>query len=47
MSLFIAGEAFRSEANFEAAEIAVLIASFLAGVIGVTLLSLAARRAAV
>jgi NhaA family Na+:H+ antiporter len=43
MSLFIAGEAFRSEADFEAAKIAVFIASVLAAVIGVTLLSPVAR----
>ena len=42
MSLFIAGEAFRSE-DFEAAKIAVFIASVLSAVIGVTLLVLAAR----
>jgi Na+:H+ antiporter, NhaA family len=39
MSLFIAGEAFRSE-DFEAAKIAVFIASVLSAVIGVTLLYL-------
>jgi NhaA family Na+:H+ antiporter len=44
MSLFIAGEAFR-EADFEAAKIAVFIASVLSAVIGVTLLTLAARSA--
>jgi NhaA family Na+:H+ antiporter len=44
MSLFIAGEAFRSEADFEAAKIAVFIASVLSVVVGVTLLVLAARR---
>ena len=44
MSLFIAGEAFRSEADFEAAKIAVFIASVLSAVVGVTLLVLAARR---
>jgi hypothetical protein len=43
MSLFIAGEAFRSEADFEAAKIAVFIASVLSAIIGVTLLVLAAR----
>ena len=42
MSLFIAGEAFR-EADFEAAKIAVFIASVVSAVIGVTLLALAAR----
>jgi Na+:H+ antiporter, NhaA family len=45
MSLFIAGEAFRSEADFEAAKIAVFIASILSAVAGVTLLTLAARTA--
>ena len=44
MSLFIAGEAFRSEADFEAAKIAVFIASVLSAVVGMTLLVLAARR---
>jgi Na+:H+ antiporter, NhaA family len=44
MSLFIAGEAFR-EADFEAAKIAVFIASIVSAVIGVTLLALAARSA--
>ena len=44
MSLFIAREAFRSEADFEAAKIAVFIASVLSAVVGVTLLVLAARR---
>ena len=44
MSLFIAGEAFR-EADFEAAKIAVFIASVVSAVIGVTLLALAARSA--
>jgi Na+:H+ antiporter, NhaA family len=43
MSLFIAGEAFRSEADFEAAKIAVFIASVPSAIIGVTLLVLAAR----
>jgi NhaA family Na+:H+ antiporter len=43
MSLFIAGEAFRSKADFEAAKIAVFIVSVLSAVIGVTLLVLAAR----
>jgi Na+:H+ antiporter, NhaA family len=43
MSLFIAGEAFRSGADFEAAKIAVFIASVLSAIIGVTLLVLAAR----
>jgi NhaA family Na+:H+ antiporter len=45
MSLFIAGEAFQSEADFEAAKIAVFIASILSAVAGVTLLTLAARTA--
>jgi Na+:H+ antiporter, NhaA family len=44
MSLFIAGEAFR-EADFEAAKIAVFIASVLSAVIGVTLLTFAGRSA--
>jgi NhaA family Na+:H+ antiporter len=43
MSLFIAGEAFRSEADFEAAKIAVFIASILSAVAGVTLLAIAGR----
>jgi Na+/H+ antiporter NhaA len=37
--------AFRSEADFEAAKIAVFIASILSAVAGVTLLTLAARTA--
>jgi Na+:H+ antiporter, NhaA family len=45
MSLFIAGEAFRSEADFEAAKIAVFIASILSAVAGVTLLTIAGRNA--
>ena len=45
MSLFIAGEAFRSEADFEAAKIAVFIASILSAVAGVTLLTLASPKA--
>jgi len=45
MSLFIAGEAFRSEADFEAAKIAVFIASILSAVAGVTLLAVAGRNA--
>ena len=45
MSLFIAGEAFRLEADFEAAKIAIFIASVVSAVIGVTLLTLAVRRA--
>jgi Na+:H+ antiporter, NhaA family len=43
MSLFIAGEAFPAEADFEAAKIAVFAASMLSAVIGVTLLSLVGR----
>ncbi len=43
MSLFIAGQAFRVEADFEAAKIAVFAASALSAVIGVTALSLAGR----
>ena len=43
MSLFIAGEAFRSEADFEAAKIAVFIASILSAIAGVTLLAIAGR----
>jgi NhaA family Na+:H+ antiporter len=46
MSLFIAGEAFPAEADFEAAKIAVFAASILSAVIGVTVLSLAGRSAA-
>ncbi len=46
MSLFIAGEAFNSEPDFEAAKIAVFVASVLSAVIGVTLLALATRSAA-
>jgi Na+:H+ antiporter, NhaA family len=45
MSLFIAGEAFRSAPDFEAAKIAVFIASVLSAVIGVALLTFAARGA--
>ena len=45
MSLFIAGEAFRSEADFAAAKIAVFIASILSAVAGVTLLTLASPKA--
>ena len=43
MSLFIAGQAFAVEADFEAAKSAVLAASVLSAVIGVAALSLAAR----
>jgi Na+:H+ antiporter, NhaA family len=45
MSLFIAGEAFRSEVDFEAAKIAVFIASILSAVAGVTLLAIVGRNA--
>ncbi len=45
MSLFIAGQAFPAEADFEAAKIAILAASVLSAAIGVTLLSIAAREA--
>jgi NhaA family Na+:H+ antiporter len=45
MSLFIAGEAFPLEADFEAAKIAIFIASVLSAVVGVTLLAFAARSA--
>jgi Na+:H+ antiporter, NhaA family len=45
MSLFIAGEAFRSDADFEAAKIAVFIASILSAIAGVTLLAIAGRNA--
>ena len=38
MSLFIAGEAFPAEADFQAAKIAVFAASILSAVIGVTAL---------
>ena len=43
MSLFIAGQAFPVEADFEAAKIAVFAASVLSAAIGVTLLSIAGR----
>ncbi len=43
MSLFIAGQAFPAEADFEAAKIAVFAASVLAAVIGVTALSFVGR----
>jgi len=46
MSLFIAGQAFPVEADFEAAKIAVFVASVSSAVIGVTLLSIAGRRPA-
>jgi Na+:H+ antiporter, NhaA family len=38
MSLFIAGEAFESESQFSAAKLAIFIASFLAGLLGVLVL---------
>jgi NhaA family Na+:H+ antiporter len=38
MSLFIAGEAFESESEFSAAKLAIFIASFLAGLLGVLVL---------
>jgi Na+:H+ antiporter, NhaA family len=44
MSLFIAGQAFPVEADFEAAKIAVFVASVLSAVIGVTLLTIAGRK---
>ena len=43
MSLFIASEAFSVAADFEAAKIAVFVASILAAIVGVTLLSIAGR----
>ena len=46
MSLFIAGQAFRLEADFEAAKIAVLAASVLAAVIGVAAFSVAGQEQA-
>ncbi len=46
MSLFIAGQAFRLEADFEAAKIAVLAASVLSAVIGVAALSVAGQEQA-
>lgn len=46
MSLFIAGQAFPVEADFDAAKIAVFVASVLSAVIGVTLLSIARRKPA-
>jgi NhaA family Na+:H+ antiporter len=45
ISLFIAGESFPAEADFEAAKIAVFAASILTAVTGVTVLSLAGRSA--
>jgi Na+:H+ antiporter, NhaA family len=42
MSLFIAGQAFPAEADFEAAKIAIFAASVLSALIGVALLSIAA-----
>ena len=44
MSLFIARQAFSAEADFEAAKVAILGASVLSSLIGVTLLLLAARK---
>jgi NhaA family Na+:H+ antiporter len=38
MSLFIAGEAFDSEALFSAAKLAIFVASLVAGVLGVLIL---------
>jgi NhaA family Na+:H+ antiporter len=38
MSLFIAGEAFPSESDFSAAKLAIFIASFMAGLLGVLIL---------
>ena len=46
MSLFIAGQAFPVEGDFEAAKIAVFVASVLSAVIGVTLLAIAERNPA-
>ncbi len=46
MSLFIAGQAFPAEADFEAAKIAVFVASVLSAVIGVAALLIADRSAA-
>ena len=43
MSLFIAGQAFGVDADFEAAKIAVFAAPVLSAAIGVTLLSIAGR----
>ena len=44
MSLFIARQAFSTEADFEAAKVAILGASVLSSLIGVTLFLLAARK---
>jgi NhaA family Na+:H+ antiporter len=44
MSLFIAGQAFAVEADFEAAKIAVLAASVVSAATGLTALSFAGRR---
>jgi NhaA family Na+:H+ antiporter len=46
MSVFIAGQAFPVEADFEAAKIAVFAASVLSAVIGVTVLSIVGREQA-
>jgi Na+/H+ antiporter NhaA len=45
LSLFIAGEAFRSEVDFEAAKMAVFIASIVSAIADVTLLEIAGRDA--
>lgn len=45
MSLFIAGQAFAGEAEFRAAKLAIFLASFIAGVVGVVLLRVARRPA--
>jgi len=38
MSLFIAGQAFQSDSDFNAAKLAIFIASFIAGLLGVLIL---------
>ena len=38
MSLFIAGQAFDSESDFNAAKLAIFLASFMAGLLGVLIL---------
>jgi len=43
MSLFIAGQAFPAQSDFEAAKIAVFIASVLSAIVGVTVLWIAGR----
>ena len=45
MSLFIAGAGVPAGGDFEAAKIAVFVASILSAVVGVTLLTLASRSA--